>query len=251
VPRRDGTTGVFPHLIDRYKPGIIAVTPQGRRFVNEADSYHDFGCAMLKYAAEGQPAYAWLVCDHRTMRRYGLGFAKPFPLPLWPHLRSGYLLRGRTPHELAGKTGMDPAVFSRALTDYNDGARTGVDSEFGKGSSAYNRYLGDASHAPNPCVAPVEHGPFYALRVRMGDLGTFAGVRTDEHARVVDASGAPISGLYAVGNDAASIMGGSYPGAGITLGPAMTFGFIAATHIASKQRPQDAPTTSTTKAVEC
>lgn len=252
VPRRDGTRGVFPHLIDRYKPGIIAVTPQGRRFVNEAHSYHDFGQAMLKYVAQGQPAFAWLVCDHRTIRRYGLGFAKPFPMPLWPHLRRGYLLKGRTPEALAKKTGMDPGVFARTLAEYNEGARAGVDREFGKGSSAYNRYLGDPAHGPNPCVAPVEDAPFYALRVQMGDLGTFAGVRTDEHARVIDATGEPVAGLYVVGNDAASVMGGNYPGAGITLGPAMTFGFTAALHIASGLRPSGAPVSKPTiKTLEC
>lgn len=239
VPRGDGSSGVFPHLIDRYKPGVIAVTPQGRRFVNEADSYHDFGIAVLRNVAAGQPAFAWLVCDHRTIRRYGLGFAKPFPLPLWPHLRSGYLIKARTVEELARKTGMEQTLLQATFDEYNDHARSGDDPAFGKGSSTYNRYLGDPTHAPNPCVAPVEQAPYYALRVHMGDLGTFAGARTDEHARVLDHAEIPIGGLYAVGNDAASVMGGNYPGAGITLGPAMTFGYIAALHISAARQAGD------------
>jgi predicted oxidoreductase len=109
---------------------------------------------------------------------------------------------------------------------------SGQDSEFGKGSRAYNRFQGDALHGPNPCVAPIEHGPFYAIKMVIGDLGTYAGIRTDAHARALDADGNVIAGLYAAGNDMASIMGGNYPGAGITLGPALTFGYIAGKHVA-------------------
>ena len=111
---------------------------------------------------------------------------------------------------------------------------SGQDPAFGKGSRAYNRYQGDALHGPNPCIAPIEHGPFYAIKMVIGDLGTYAGIRTDAHARALDADGHPIAGLYAAGNDMASIMGGNYPGAGITLGPALTFGYIAGKHIAGE-----------------
>ncbi|MES1264313.1 MAG: FAD-binding protein, partial [Variovorax sp.] len=106
---------------------------------------------------------------------------------------------------------------------------------FGKGSKAYNRYQGDALVAPNPCVAPLAHGPFYAIKLVVGDIGTFAGLVTDENTRVLDAAGKPIKGLYAVGNDAASVMGGNYPGAGITLGPALTFGYVAAMQLAKAE----------------
>lgn len=99
-------------------------------------------------------------------------------------------------------------------------------------STAYNRFVGDPGHKPNPCVAPIERGPFYAIKVLPADIGTYAGLKTDRHARVLDAGGRPVAGLYAVGNDAASIMGGNYPGGGITLGPGMTFGYIAARHLA-------------------
>ena len=233
VPRPDGSVGTFPHFVDRAKPGVIAVTAAGARFVNEAHSYHDFIQAMVS-ATEGREHAAWLLCDHATLRRYGLGFAKPFPLPLGPYLRSGYLLRGRTLAELAAAAGIDAAALERTVEAFNGPARRGEDPAFGRGSTAYNRSLGDPLVAPNPCVAPLERGPFYAVKVVPGDLGTFAGLRGDAHARVLDREGRPIPGLYAAGNDLASVMGGNYPGGGITLGPAMTFGWIAAHHLAGR-----------------
>lgn len=234
VPHRDGTTGVFPHLIDRYKPGVIAVNRAGRRFANESDSYHDMGMQMQRACKDGNEVAAWLIADHGTVRRYGLGYAKPFPLPLAHHVRSGYLLRGATLAELAAKAGIDADALQRTVGEYNAGATEGRDVEFRRGWRAYNRYLGDGSHTPNPCVAPVTRAPFYALKIHMGDLGTFAGVKTDAFARVLDAQGQPIPGLFAAGNDNASVMGGGYPGAGITLGPAMTFGFVAAEFMAGR-----------------
>lgn len=224
---------VFPHLIDRYKPGVIMVNTEGRRFVNESESYHVVGQAMLKQTASDEEVAAWLIADHRAIRLYGLGFAKPAPLPLGPALRSGYLQSGNTVAELAARIGVEPAVLEQTLYQYNESAVEGRDAEFGRGSTAYNRFLGDPEHHPNPCVAPLARAPYYALRVVLGDLGTFAGLRTDEWARVLDQTGNPICGLYAVGNDASSIMGGHYPGGGITLGPAMTFGYIAANHLAA------------------
>ena len=234
VPHRDGSTGVFPHLIDRYKPGVIAVNRQGRRFVNESDSYHDVGVQMLRHCADGEETAAWLIADHRTLRRYGLGFAKPFPLPLGQHLRSGYLLRGNTLAELAKKAGIDAAGLEATVAEFNVGAVDGKDLQFRRGWRTYNRFLGDRTNQPNPCVAPIQRGPFYAVKVVMGDLGTFAGVRTDSRARVLDARGRPIPGLFAAGNDNSSVMGGGYPGGGITLGPAMTFGFVAAEVMAGR-----------------
>ncbi len=232
VPRANGEFGVFPHLIDRYKPGIIAVTKAGVRFVNESQSYHDVGQAMIAACqGEGEVA-AWLICDSRAIRRYGLGYAKPFPVPLSPLVRSGYVLRAGALEELAQKAGIDGTALRRTVEEFNIGARDGVDRQFGRGTTAYNRFLGDPDHKPNPCVAPLERGPFYALKIMLGDLGTFAGIRTVASARVVDAEQQPIPGLYAAGNDMASIMGGNYPGGGITLGPAMTFGYIAGRHLA-------------------
>ncbi|MDX2201427.1 MAG: FAD-dependent oxidoreductase [Hyphomicrobiaceae bacterium] len=226
VPRSDGSHGVFPHFIDRGKPGVIAVTANGRRFVNEANSYHDFVQAMVAATPKGAAPSAWLICDHPTLRRYGLGFVKPFPVPLSPVLRSGYLKRGRTLRELAQTIGVDAAALAETVATLNDGAARGVDPEFNKGCNAYNRYLGDATVTPNPCVGPVATAPFYAVKVVPGDLGTFAGLRTSGKGEVLGPDGAPIAGLYAAGNDMASIMGGNYPGGGITLGPAITFGYI-------------------------
>jgi succinate dehydrogenase/fumarate reductase flavoprotein subunit len=234
VPRKGGGYGTFPHFVDRGKPGVIAVLKNGRRFVNEANSYHDYGSALIKAHQGNGPAESWLIVDHTTLRRYGLGHVKPYPIPLWPALRSGYLIRGRTIAELAQRAGIDPKGLEQTVRDFNHHARaTGEDPEFGRGTTGYNRYLGDPDHKPNPCVKPIEDGPFYALRVVLGDLGSFIGHRTDAQARVLDGQGVPIPGLFAVGNDAASILGGNYSGGGITLGPAMTFGYIAARQLAA------------------
>ncbi len=242
VPRKDGSTGIFPHFIDRAKPGVIAVDLDGKRFTNEANSYHDVVQAMVKASRGKRETACWLIADHRAIRRYGLGFVKPFPLPLGGHLRSGYLKRGQTLAQLARAIGVDAATLEQSVGRYNEHAQHGRDPEFGRGSKAYNRYQGDALHSPNPCVAPLATGPFYAIKLVPGDLGSFMGLKTNAQAQVVDAGGAPIPGLYAAGNDAASIMGGEYTGAGITLGPGLTFGYVAANHIADQaERTAAAP----------
>ena len=227
--RPDGTLGTFPHFVDRSKPGVIAITRSGRRFVNEANSYHDFCQAMVRRCQEedGEPA-AWFITDHRAFRKYGLGFAKPAPVPYGKLIKNGYLIQGKTLKDLAEQIGADGAELERTVATFNKDARRGEDPEFQKGSTSYNRSLGDPENKPNPCVAPLERGPFYAVRLYVGDLGTFAGLRTNERAQVLNGNGKPINGLYAAGNDAASIMGGNYPGGGITLGPALAFGYIAA-----------------------
>ncbi|UUX48443.1 FAD-dependent oxidoreductase [Nisaea acidiphila] len=228
----DGTRGTFPHFVDRSKPGVIAVTRSGRRFVNEAHSYHDFCQAMYQRCTEeGGEICAYFIVDHRTLRKYGLGYVKPFPVPYKQHIKSGYLFTGRTLEELAGAIGADPVQLRKTVETFNGPAAHSEDPEFGKGSTSYNRSLGDPEHKPNPCVAPIGDGPYYAVRLEIGDLGTFAGLATDANAQVLDEVGQPIPGLYAAGNDAASIMGGNYPGGGITLGPAVTFGYIAARHM--------------------
>ncbi|SDI40496.1 MULTISPECIES: FAD-dependent oxidoreductase [Bradyrhizobium] len=230
--RKDGSKGVMPHFIDRAKPGVIAVTRDGTRFANEGNSYHDFVQEMMKAAKPGEEITAFLLCDHRALRKYGLGCVPPFPMPLGHHLKTGYLKRGETLAELAANAGIDANGLEATVAKFNETAASGQDPAFGKGSRAYNRYQGDALHGPNPCIAPIKDGPFYAIKMVIGDLGTYAGIRTDENARALDGSGQPIAGLYAAGNDMASIMGGNYPGAGITLGPALTFGYIAGRHIA-------------------
>ncbi|TDV39370.1 succinate dehydrogenase/fumarate reductase flavoprotein subunit [Paraburkholderia caballeronis] len=231
--RKDGSAGVMPHFIDRAKPGVIAVTRDGRRFANESDSYHDFVQAMVRACSRERDVSAWLLCDHSTLRTYGLGCVAPAPMPFGRHLRSGYLKRGGSIAQLAAAIGVEPRVLEATVEEFNAHARDGHDPLFGKGSAAYNRYQGDAMHrGPNPCIAPLEHGPFYAIRLVVGDIGTFAGLTTNVSAQVLDSARKPIAGLYAVGNDMASIMGGNYPGAGITLGPALTFGYIAGRHLA-------------------
>jgi succinate dehydrogenase/fumarate reductase flavoprotein subunit len=232
LKRKDGTTGIMPHFIDRAKPGVIAVLKDGRRFTNEGNSYHDFVQALVAATKRGEEISAHLICDHKTLRTYGLGSAAPFPMPIGRYLRIGYLTRGKTVEELARLIGVSVDGLRKTVAAFNEEAKLGRDPEFGKGSQAYNRYQGDALHGPNPCVAPIERGPFYALKLRIGDIGTFAGLKADASCRVLDEKSAPIPGLFAVGNDACSIMGGNYPGAGITLGPALTFGFIAGSSIA-------------------
>lgn len=232
IPRKGAAPLVFPHLVDRYKPGVIAVAANGRRFVNESNSYHDVGEGMIAASELGGETAAWLICDHAAIRKYGLGYVKPAPVPLGAHLRSGYLLRGTTVRELAGRIGVDPEALEATVRDFNGLAEGGRDPAFGRGGTAFNRYLGDPNHQPNPCVAPLRKAPFYAVKMIMGDLGTFDGLRTDVAGRVLDAGGKAIGGLYAVGNDRASIMGGAYPGAGITLGPIMTFGYVTGRHLA-------------------
>ncbi|MBU3739100.1 MAG: FAD-binding protein, partial [Rhodoferax sp.] len=164
---------------------------------------------------------------------YGLGAVKPAPLPLGPWRARGYLLRGRTLAELATACGLPAEALQQTVRRYNAQARAGQDSDFAKGQTPYNRIQGDAERArqlgsSNPCMAPLARAPFYAVHIVMGSLGTFAGLRVDARARVLDAAGQPVAGLWAGGNDMSSLMAGHYPAGGITLGPAMTFGFLAA-----------------------
>ena len=234
VPRADGSVAHFPHLIERGKPGLIAVTRTGRRFVNEADSYYDFMRGLLAATPEGEAVEAWLVCDHAFIRHYGLGAVKPAPMPLSAMLRNGYLRRGRTLEELARACDIDAPALEATVTRYNAQALAGHDDDFGRGETPYNRIQGDAGAGhPNPCMAPLRKAPYYAVKVLPGSLGTFAGLRANASAQVLDAQDQPIAGLYAGGNDMNSVMGGHYPSGGITLGPAMTFGFIAAHHAAN------------------
>ncbi|MEN0105928.1 MAG: FAD-dependent oxidoreductase [Pseudomonas sp.] len=237
MKRADGSTARFPHLmLDRYKPGVIMVNRQGQRFVNEADSYH--ACGEAQYRTGAVPA--WLICDSQFLARYGLGMVRPQAASLQRFLDAGYLKRGATIGELAAALQVDIEGLNATVTRYNHYAVRGQDPDFGKGQSAYNRYLGEPGHQPNPCLAPIEQGPFYAVEVVPGDIGTACGLLTDEHARVLGENGQPIPGLYAAGNDMNSIMGGHYPGPGITLGPGLTFGYLAARHMALPVSPTSA-----------
>ncbi|MGF6478734.1 FAD-dependent oxidoreductase [Paraburkholderia sp. JPY419] len=234
VPFGKGRTGVFPHLLDRYKPGVIGVLRSGQRFTNESNSYHDVGAALMR-ACEGERETAmWLICDKVALGKYGLGYAKPAPMPVGPLLRKGYLIKGDTIGELARNCGIAPDALELTVHAYNRDAGRGEDPAFHRGRTSFNRYLADPDHKPNPCVAPIATGPFYAVKVVMGDLGTFDGLETSVTGEVLRADGSEIEGLYAVGNDRRSVMGGNYPGAGITHGPNMTFGFVTGNAIATK-----------------
>lgn len=227
VVLESGVCLAFPHLVERAKPGFIAVRADGQRFTNEADSYHDFIHALLAATPAGEAPCAWLIGDGHAFRRYGMGYAKPFPFPAVNRIREGYLLRGETLEALAQQCGIDPQGLRETVTAFNQHAHSGTDPRFGRGASAYNRAQGDARHGPNPSLGPLEKAPFYAVKMVPGSLGSFAGLETDDEARVLDGQQRPIAGLYAVGNDMSSVMQGYYPSGGITLGPAMTFGWLA------------------------
>ena len=228
VPQGLARSGPWPHFSDRAKPGVICLGPDGRRFANEAQVYHDFVPAMI--AATGRHAagpHCWIMTDHLAMRRYGLGPIGPFPVRLGPYLRVGYLRRGATPALLAREIGLDPDTVTATLARFNDQARQGCDPDFGRGTSVYDRGNGDPAHGPNPSLGALALGPFYAIRLVPGDIGCFVGAITDADARVLDASGAVIPGLWAAGSAAAPLTGGTYPAAGLTIGQAMTFGYVA------------------------
>ncbi len=231
VPRRDGSKGLFPHLVlDRAKPGLIAVNSDGRRFVNEAVSYHDFVLAMFESHRTVRSIPAYLICDAAFIKKYGLGVVYPGHRNPGKFEDSGYLIGGRTIDELADKIAVNPTQLRSTVARHNGFAETGVDIDFGKGETELNRFNGDAGHKPNPCIGPVAVAPFYALAVWPADIAVSTGLSTDADARVLDTDGKPIPGLYACGNDMASVMAGSYPGPGTTLGPAMVFAYRAAMH---------------------
>ncbi len=228
----DGSDGYFPHTVtDRGKPGLIAVASDGKRFVNEALSYHEFGLAQMRRGEEAVPAH--LICDQTFLWKYGLGKIRPFAPSVRQDIASGYLKRADTIAALADQIGVPAGALADTVSRFNQGAATGQDPEFGRGGDRYQRHLGDGDVQPNPCVAPITKPPFYSVEVRPGDLGMAAGIVTDAATRVLDTSGAPIPGLFACGNDMQSVMNGAYPGPGITLGPALTFGYVAATEAAS------------------
>ena len=184
--RRDGSSAVFPHLVlDRGKPGLIAVNPDGRRFVNEATSYHLFAQAMFA-ELDARPAQScFLLCDDDFIGRYGLGMVRPRRLNLKKAVADGYLVRAGSIAELAAALGLPPKTLAETVARHNAFAETGIDEDLGKGSDAYQRNLGDAGHAPNPCIGPLLKPPFYAVRIHPGDIGASVGLVTNESAQVV------------------------------------------------------------------
>jgi len=228
-----GGRGAYPHLaLDRAKPGLIAVNAAGRRFVDEAVSYHEFVVGMHRSHETVATIPAWLVCDRAFIERYGLGRVPPGQRSWRRLIASGYLVEADSLDALAAKIKVDAAGLRDSVTRNNRSAETGIDEDFGKGSTDFDRHNGDPGHKPNPCVGPIGAAPYHAMAVYPSTLGSSVGLKTDADGRVLSASGAPIAGLYACGNDMASIMRGHYPGPGITLGPAMVFAYRAAMAIA-------------------
>ncbi len=226
-------TAPFFHVAERGFPGLIMVNQKGRRFTNESASYVEVVQAMYRLHTDDDPHIpCWFVFDQRYRNHYV--FSSLFPRQPVPKqmLDSGYVRKAGTIAELAGQLGMDATTLEATVTRFNGHARAGVDPDFGRGDSAYNRYFGDPTNKPHPNLAPIDQAPFYAVQVVAGDLGTKGGLVTDEYARVRREDGSLIEGLYCVGNNSASVMGTTYPGPGCTIGPAMTFGYVAARHAA-------------------
>lgn len=234
--RSNGEAAVFPHFIfDRGRPGTITVNQSGRRFVNEALSYHPFTQGMFEADAKSSSIPAYLIADETALRKYGLGMVRPGRWGRAPFLNDGYLTQAQTLSELAAKLGIDQANLAETVTRFNEFAETGIDQDFARGSTDYQRITaGDMSHAPNPCLGPLETPPFYAVRLFPGDIGAATGFVTDETACILRQDGSRIEKLYACGNDMHSVMGGNYPGPGITLGPAIVFAHIAVRDIVSR-----------------
>jgi 3-oxosteroid 1-dehydrogenase len=228
------TRGPYFCLAERALPGSILVNAAGERFVNEAVPYVDAVHAMYDGHAHGVDHIpSWLIVDQRYRNRYpfaGLRPRQPFPKRWY---RAGAVYSADTLEQLATAIGLPATALPATVDEFNGYARGGRDERFGRGDSAYDRYYGDPRQRPNPCLAPLELAPYHAVRIVPGDLGTKGGLRVDERSRVLRADGSPIAGLYAAGNASASVMSRTYAGAGATIGPAMTAGYLAALDLSS------------------
>lgn len=234
--RANGSIAVFPHFVlDRGKPGTLVVDGNGRRFVNEAISYHQFALEMLAHGKSAIPAF--LIADAAALRKCGLGMVRPGGWGTKAAIADGYLVAADTIEQLARRLKIDPGSLRKTIDTMNGFAQTGRDPEFDRGSTVYQNHNGDAlAGGANPNLGQVAVAPFYAVRLYPSDIGTSAGLVTDDTARVLDSDNRPIAGLYACGNDMQSMMGGTYPGPGITLGPAIAFAYLAASDAARRSR---------------
>lgn len=238
----DGTPEAL--IVGKSMPGCIFVNKAGRRFVNEAAPYEDV--VKGQYAANHASAPSipcYMVFDARYRREYTIGNGRILPGKVMPDERvppqyteSGFLQKGETLRHLAGKIGVDAEGLETEISRFNRFARSGNDEDFHRGESRQDRYYSDPGIKPNPTLAPLLEPPFYAIAIYPGDLGTKGGLKCDAHARVLDAAGAVIPGLYATGNCSGAVMGNSYPGAGSTIGPSMAFGYIAARDAAGQHK---------------
>ena len=227
-------------IMEKSFPGSCVVNRDGKRFANESQNYMAFQKALFSTHSDAHPnAPAWHIFDSRFRKNYMVGpmmteAMKPdWQLPKkW--FESGFVAKANTVRELATALGIDPQGLEQTIANMNRYAESGTDEEFGRGDSAYDRYYADPAIQPNPCLAPIDQPPYYAMRIEAGDFGTLGGLDTDTHARVLHENGAALDGLYAVGNCAAAILP-TYPGPGATLGPAMTMAYQAAKHINAYQ----------------
>ena len=225
LPRDDRSRVLFA---ERALPGIYIVNEKGERYLNEAASYDEVGREL-----QAHPQTSWVVFDRRAREKYGIGPLYPtavHPDSKWNDSIKAVVKKADTIEELAGLMGVDAKGLQKTVDKVAKYSETGVDEDFASGSSTYDRYYGDPTITPNPCLAPLDKAPFYAFPVYPGDIGTKGGVDVDVNAQALTKKGKPIGGLYATGNTASSVMGRTYPGAGSTIGPAMTFGYVAAKH---------------------
>ncbi|MDS1136196.1 FAD-dependent oxidoreductase [Nitratireductor indicus] len=233
--RPDGGLAVYPHIaLDRGKPGSIAVDQAGKRFTNEAMSYHDFCRGVYAHGASAVPC--WLIADRDFIRRYGFGVIRPRTPSLKAYIQSGYLKHGANLAALAGVINVPAPALAETVRHFNEMARAGRDTEFGRGETAYQRSNGDASRGfANPCLGPVGTGDLYAVALWPTPLGTSRGLAASADGEVLDGDGQAIAGLYVAGNDMQSCFAGEYPGAGAQIGQGMTFGWRVAKHAAFGQ----------------
>lgn len=234
VSHMTGNADPYFNICERSAPGTIVINPLGQRFVNEAAPYCDFVKGMYKSQdklADYQPC--WLIMDAQHRRRYTLGSTPALVPLLGKYFKSGEFVKAGSIQELAKKTNVPFDALSETLQKFNKDCLTHKDTEFKRGDSAYDNYFGDGS-MPNPNLETIEKAPFYAVKLFPGDIGTRGGLVTNEHAQVLSNEGDLVGGLYATGNTMASVMGHSYPGPGATIGPSMTFGYVAAMHAAGE-----------------
>jgi 3-oxosteroid 1-dehydrogenase len=236
---------VHQAAFDVGRPWSVCVNRNGVRFVDEACGYDQFGQAMYRdHAKTGANLPCWHVFDTKFRRKFSSGGLMPHahtperkvPKDWWDH----YVFRAGTLEELARKIDVPVDALLETVRKNNEYAKTGIDPEFGKGMNIYDQFFGDPTVTPNPNIGPIDTAPFYAVPIYAGDLGTKGGLKCDERSRVLDGAGNPIAGLYAAGNQAATCFGNVYPGAGATIGPAMTFAYIAANDIAERSGNQRA-----------
>lgn len=222
-------------LAERSLPGCLIVDQNGHRFANESTDYMSFGQRLFELERAGTPVEAmWIVFDQQYRNSYVFG-AELFPRMRIPRTwyDAGIAVRSDDLADLGARMGVPVSDFLAAMTSFNENASAGVDPDFGRGCSAYDRYYGDPTVKPNPNLRPLTKGPFYAVKMVLSDLGTCGGLKTDERARVLREDGSAIAGLYAIGNTAANAFGTTYPGAGATIAQGLVYGYIAAVEAAT------------------